>query len=277
MLNLLSANLSRLWKNKVFWLCLSAMLLLSTGYMASCCPRGMAMKAEGYQVVLDGYYFNLAPVPGLLLAIFTGMFLGTEYSDGAIRNKVMVGHTRTGIYLASLLTCMTGSFLIVLAWLAGGLVGIPVFGLWQMSPSALLGYLLIALLFSAALCGIFTLVGMLSSHKAATAVLSILLFLGLLICASIVYNKLGEPETVSGVIMTAGGIQLGDPTPNPDYVGGTLRTVLQVILNILPTGQGILMANTETAQPVWQILSSLLLTLGTTALGILLFGRKDLK
>lgn len=277
MVKLLSANLYRLWRNWLFWLCLMGMLLLSVGSILNGSRQAALLMQEGYQVALDSYYFSITPIPSFFFAIWTSMFLGTEYSDGTIRNKIIVGHTRTAIYLANLLTALIASFFIVLAWLAGGLAGLFTFEGFQMSASSLLLWLLVCALFSSVLCALFTLVGMLSSSKAATVLISLLLFLGMLIWASMIYNRLCEPETYSGVIMTAEGMQISDPVANPEYLSGLKRTVYEVILNILPTGQAILMANLDLSRPVLQLASSAVLTAGITALGVALFHKKDLK
>ena len=49
---------------------------------------------------------------GLVAAILTSMFIGSEYSDGTIRNKLVVGHSRMRIYLANLIVCSVACVLI---------------------------------------------------------------------------------------------------------------------------------------------------------------------
>lgn len=105
----------------------------------------------------------------------------------------------------------------------------------------------------------------------------ILLWLALLILASMVYNRLCEPESISGIVMTLDGMETSEPSPNPNYVSGTFRTFLEWVVNILPTGQAILMANAEITHPLQNILCSALIALGTTLGGIFAFRRKDLK
>lgn len=71
------------------------------------------------EVVLDGCLFEGLPLMGLVSAIFTSLFIGSEYSDGTIRNKLVVGHSRMRIYLANLIVCSIASILISLAYTAG--------------------------------------------------------------------------------------------------------------------------------------------------------------
>ena len=274
---LLSANFMRLWKNKVFWCSLAAMLVLAVAAMLNGCRQASMDEMAVYRYTLDHYYFYLAPVVGLFCAVFTSLFLGTEYGDGTIRNKLVVGHGRTAVYLANALVCFTAAVLFVAAWFVGGLAGIPFLGTWEMGAAGLTVYLLLAILTAAAMSAVFTMVGMVCSNRAAGAVCSILLFLGLLVCASMVYNRLCEPELSSGVIITAEGMSMAEPAPNPNYIGGTLRTVYQCILELLPTGQGILMANLEIAHILRMALFSAGVTAAATLGGILAFRRKDLK
>lgn len=273
---LMSSHLARLRKDKVFWLCMASILVYAVVCMLNGCRQASIDMTE-YNYTLDKYYFHFAMSIGAFISVFCSMFLGTEYSDGAIRNKIVVGHTRTEIYLSNLLLTFTAAMLMMLVWIVGALVGIPVLGLWNMGVGQLLTYLLIAVLFTAALCAVFTLVGSLSENKAVGAIISLLLFLGLSILANMIYNRLGEPEMASGVIITSEGMDLSEPTPNPNYVSGTARAVLAFILDLLPTGQGIQMALSEIVTPVRMILSSVFMTVSVTLCGLFLFRKKDLK
>ena len=92
-----------------------------------------------------------------------------------------------------------------------------------------------------------------------------------------IYNALSEQEFISGVVITLEGMHMGEPTLNPNYIRGVLRTVYETILNILPTGQAILMANLDITRPLFQMTASLFLILLICACGALLFSKKDLK
>ncbi len=273
---LLSANFSRLFRDKTFWLCMGAMLAYALFYMLNGVRQATVSLTE-YNRSLDDYYFHFAVVIGLFSALLCSMFLGTEYSDGTIRNKLIVGHTREGIYLANLAATFVATLLMVAVWLVGALVGVPALGFWEMGMPHLLLYLLTAVLFVAAFSSIFTLISMLSTNKALTVAISIFLFLGLLVMASMIYNGLQQPEMASSVEMTMGGIQMGEPQPNPDYVGGAKRAVYEFLLDFLPTGQGILMWQLGIANYVRMALSSVFLTVVPTVCGIALFKRKNLK
>ena len=278
MRKLLSASFARLWRNKEFWVCMCFMLAFAIGTMLNAC-RMAIRDASLYQQssrCLDDYYFQFALVIGFFCAIFSGLFLGTEYSDGTLRNKIVVGHTRTDIYLSNLLVSFVSTLSFLPAWMVGALVAVPTLGLWQSPPAMLLVYLLIALLFIAVFSAIFTAVAMLCSSKAYTVVISMLLFLGLLIVSAYVDNKLNEPEMTNNVVITENGMEMGAPQPNPDYLSGTKRAVYEFVNDLLPTGQGAQMAYLKIAHPVRMALCSVFLTVTITGGGLWAFRRKNL-
>ena len=276
MRKLLSAGWFRLWKDKVFWICMAAMSVYAVFYMRNGCRQAAALPEYSYG--LDQYYFHFAIFIGFFCALFCSLFLGTEYSDGAIRNKLIAGHSRTGIYLSNLLLAFSAACCFLLAWLVvGALAAVPDLGFWEMPASQLLLYLLIALLFLAAFCALFTMTGMLCSNKAAGVVAAILLFLGLLLCTCILYDGLTQQKMIENIEMTANGMQIGEPTPNPAYITGTQRRVYEYLLDFLPTGQGLKLWMREISNPLRMLLSSAAITGAATACGIVLFRRKNLK
>ncbi len=273
---LLRSNFSRLWKNKLFWLCMGAMLVYSIVYMLNGC-RQAVMDMTEYEYGLEQYYFHFALSIGFFCTLFGSMFFGTEYSDGTIRNKMIVGHTRTDIYMSSLVTTFIATLLMMSAWLVGALIGVPALGFWKMGVLHLLEYLLIAVMLVLAFSAICTVVNILSSNKAVTVVISILLFLGFLIFASMVYSRLSEPEMASGVVLTANGFEMAKPTPNPQYVTGLTRKIYDFLVDFLPTGQGLRLWQLEIRNPIRMLVSSAFITVLTTAGGIFAFKRKNIK
>ncbi len=276
MLKLLRSNFSRLWRDRIFWLCMGAMLIYVFLYMLNGCRQAVKDLSE-YGYSLEQYYFHVALSIGLFCSVCSSMFFGTEYHDGTLRNKVIVGHTREGIYLASLLTTFLATLAILSVWLVGALVAVPVLGFWKMSAGKLLCYLLVGLMFILSFSAICTVINMLSSNKANTFLISILLFIGLLLLASVVYNGLCQPEMISGVQITQNGLEMTEGTPNPNYVTGWKRELYDFIVDFLPTGQGIRMWQLEVANPLRMVASSLFLTIVTTAGGMFAFHKKDIR
>ncbi|MCI9276648.1 ABC transporter permease [bacterium D16-50] len=276
MKKLISAGLARLKKDKIFWICLIALLLYTLISMLNSCRQALLPEMSEYAYTLDRYYYSYSLHIGLFCAVFISLHINTEYRDGTMRNKIITGHGRLEIYLSNLIVSLTAILSMLLVCLAGGLAGIPFIGPWQ-SFQKLAVYLLISLLYVAAYTAIFTLVSMLFTHKALSQILTILLFLGLLLLAGNLYTALQEPEMISNITITMEeGMKMADPTPNPKYVSGDLRNVYQFLVDFLPTGQCLQMYSSEIAHPLRMMLSSLSIFIGTTAIGIVFFRRKDL-
>ncbi len=276
MSKLLSANFSRLFKSKALWICMAAMLGIAIYYMIFSNTNvilGITQVPDG----IDRYFFIFGVFIGIFVGAFCSFFTGVEYSDGTLRNKIVVGHTRANIYLANLITNVTGSLLIMMMWVAGAMVGIPVLGLWDMGVLGLVTYLFIAILFVVTFCAIFTFVSMLTPNMAVSLIISIGLFLLLFFIVSSIYNRLSESEFLSGMVISNGATVFEEGGPNPSYVKGEMRSALEFALDLLPQGQGMLMTFIEIANPLRMALCSIGITIVTTLGGILLFNRKNLK
>jgi hypothetical protein len=277
MRNLLSAGTKRLWKDKVFWTLLGCALFASVAMVLVGVLQNESNKAAGIIKTLDNFYFVLAPGIGLFCAIFTSLFLGTEYGEGTMRNKITVGHTRVQIYLANFVTCFVAGLCFVAAWLVGGLVGAPFLGLWTAGAGLVIANMLVAVFLVAVWAGIFTIVAMLMTNKAIMAVVCLLLAIALLVVSSMFLNALLEPEFNNSVAISANATQMGEPVPNPYYVTGTTREVLQFLTESLPGGQSLLVAALQISRPLLSLSSSVIIAVATILIGLFAFRRKDLK
>lgn len=151
------------------------------------------------------------------------------------------------------------------------------FGWFTMPAQTMLLVLAVALLLTAALTAIFTLVGLLLPNRAAAAVVSIVLAFLLILAGSSFYNALNEPELTQSAVMTVNGFEYGDLIPNPYYISGIRRAVYGFAVDALPTGQAIQLANRELTRPALSMAASAGLVLLCAAAGMAAFRRKDLK
>lgn len=272
MSKLLSANLSRLFKSKVFWLTAVAMLAINT----------FAVIMVGTNPMDDPFdmeFFAMMPSFGLYAAFFTSMFLGTEYSDSTIRNKLIVGHSRSEVFFANLFTCLIAAAIFFIVWAGTTCIGIPFFGAEKIVVKPCLLKALVGFFTLISVTSIMSVISQLITRKAVTAVTAIFAALALLLAASYFYNALCEPETVVDhyTFSADGGIEVGDVIPNPAYIGGAMRTAYEAILRVLPTGQQILLADEPLKQPALMIAVSLAVTIVVSVIGYLFFRKKDLK
>ncbi|MEN6420054.1 MAG: ABC transporter permease [Clostridiaceae bacterium] len=273
MYNLLSLGFYRLWRDKVFWFGVTVALLTSVISMALAVKSAAAMTAEGYgPYSLDEYYFSMTPFSILFCAVFASMFIGTEYSEGTMRNKIVVGRTRAQIYVSNYIICLVAGICFMAALLAGGLIGIPALGVWEIGLKGALVYMAISFLYTAAITGVFTLLCMLISNKAVAIVLSVLAALAIIVLVgTLPSNALGQPEFFRTSVETA------EPLANPLYVSGFRRVFYQLILDCLPGGQAIQVANMGVERPLLSILSSVAISIGSMLIGLVAFRKKDIK
>lgn len=276
MSRLLSANFMRLGKSRLFWVALALTAALSVYVAIQYILLTEEWKAVGETLHFEIGYFTSAPAIGLPITLVIIFFLGTDYSDGTIRNKITAGHTRTEIYSANLITCVFVSSLLDIVWLVFGLVGLPFMECGQGIGQMLL-YAAVSLLFSISTGAIVAFIGMLISGRASSVAISILIFFVFLIAASAIILQLDEPEMFSYMEMTAEGMQLVGPVANPQYVGGAKRVVYECIANTLPSGQAIMLSNLELEHPVFDLVVSAFLAAVVSAVGLMAFNKKDIK
>lgn len=255
----------------MIFLFLFACLLISTQYREH--------VKYGYEADINNVLFAYAVLIGVLSSVFTSLFLGTEYSDGTIRNKLVVGNTRTAIYLSNLIVSIAAAFLMCLAYLAAVcLIGIPLLGTSRSGLPLLLKILCGVFLASAAYSSICTLLSMLMQNKAIATAVSILGMVLLLTAASYLAAQLSQPEMYSGYTLDASGeIVQSEPVPNPRCLTGTKREVYEFLYDFLPSGQCVQYAAMEFTNIPRMYLCSLGILLAATAGGIWFFRRKDLK
>lgn len=276
MSRLLSANLARLKKNMLFWVALVLMAAISLFTMTMYIFQSKEWAIYGEELYFDSCYFVLSPFIGLFITVVIVFFLGVDYSDGTIRNKITSGHTRTEIYSANFIICILVSALFNAVWLAGGLIGLPFMECEQEIGQMLL-YTLTSFFFSFSTGAIAAMIGMLISNKAISVTTAILQFFGLLMVTSYIILQLDEPEMIQYMQMTDEGMQMVGPVTNPQYIGGALRVVLECVVNTLPSGQAVMLSNMELEHTVFDIVVSAFLTVIVSAIGLLIFNKKDIR
>lgn len=275
--NLFSAYLSRLGKNVMFWGLL--LLMAGMGVIVPVIAR-FEMQKYGVSYSSESRLAWHALLTGVFTALFTAAFLGTEYSDGTIRNKLIAGHTRRNIYLTSLGICALAYTVILILHM----FIISVLGQWLIAPfwmnaGKLVLFYLLSLLTGITFTSIYTMITMLNQNKSASVMLCVLVFFVLIAASFYIYMRLSAPEMVSkGYAIGIDGTLVNQGMgPNPQYVQGFRRTVYEWFLNILPFGQSIQLAQMNLENGLRMVLCSLCLTAGTVFAGLYCFERKDLR
>ena len=277
MIKLLNAGFTRLRKNKLFWILIIfsiglALFMIFTQYDD--------MKKYEEVIKTEQLMLNYSTIIGIVIAIFTSLFLGVEYSDGAIRNKISMGHKRISIYLSNLIiTTITSLFSYILFIVIIAIVGIPLLGGITMSISELLVLLGCIFITIIAYSSIFTFIAMIISNKTTTAIINIMLAFGMMIVALICFNKLDEPEKIQAGSLTnaeTGEIEWAY-VPNPKYPSEEEKRVYQTLADINPAGQMFQIAGRSTLNLKILPVYSLGIIVIFYGVGIVLFNKKELK
>lgn len=274
MIKLLNAGFTRLCKNKLFWL----LTLFSVG-LAIFMVYAMYsdMKNYGDVIKLEQLIFNYSTSVAIPISIFISLFLGVEYSDGAIRNKISIGHKRTNIYLSNfIITLLVSLFSYILFMLVIFLLGIPIFGNITLPISKFIMLMSCIFVTIIAYSSIFTFLAMIISNKTITAVVSIVLSFGMMITAITCMNILYTPKTVQEATMVNGETKIVE-VPNPKYPSEKKIKVCQTLLDINPTGQMFQIADNSISNIKKLPLYSLGIILIFTTSGIMVFKKKELK
>ena len=275
MRKLITASFSRLWKEKIFWF---AFLIMSFGTV---CYNWIGYnEATKAQICVEDMIFCMLPMSGFVFALFISMRLGTEFEEHTIRNKFIVGYSRTQVYFAEYINCMVASMILLgIMLLVSTSFGLLLSLEFQSSWHELVLLIFCCVLISSVFSAMFTAISMNVGSKAASLVVSIVFLFAILLVASFCIDALAEePMTYSNIVITVeDGVQFGDLIENSAYIDGTQRTVYELIADILPTGQTIQLNNLDFERAArWPVFSLIMLIIATVA-GYLPFRKRDIR
>lgn len=164
--NLLNAGFSRLKKNKIFLGLIIITLICAAFFLFGRYYDGIKYNGYGFSLKSTGQLLlEFTNIIGFFIALFTSLFVGTEYSDGTIRNKIIIGHSRKNIYLSNLIISITVGIIIELIYLLiVAAIGIPMFGELQIPLSEFLFILLDILMIIVSFSSIFNFISLICSN-----------------------------------------------------------------------------------------------------------------
>lgn len=273
---LLSANFCHLWKNKLFWG--SLIFMVAAGAIVPV-MRYKEMLQYHATYKIDDTLFYCAILISIVSAVLCSLFIGTDFSDGTIRNKIIIGHSRTAIYLSNLLTVATASVILCSAFFIMHLcIGIPLFRDFSNSKKNILLLIISVIFLAAAFCSIFSLCTMLIQNKTIASITAIAVALVLMMAGIGMFSSLyNEPQMIPANTSANGSPVYDVDMPNPNYLDGTKREVYEFLYDFLPGGQVVQFTCMQVSNPYTLSLYSGVLILITTGIGVNVFKRKDIK
>ena len=279
MTNLMISGFKRLLKNRAFQITAAVVAVVGLFEIFMMYRDSIIEMETPY---FDSGLFAFAGVGMFAIATVVSLFVGSEYSDGTIRNKVVVGHHRASVYLSLLLTSLFAETLLILVWTAAYLIpGVILMEhahpLWVYLCLYLAMFLELAV-FSA----IFTLLTKTLGNKAGSAVVCILFALLLVMQGIVVKSMLEEPEFYGPEIIISDDGEVsygGEMEPNPNYIpeGSPKRAFYNFLMDFTPGGQA-LQISAYAADNLSKIcLYDIGWLVVLTGAGVLMFRQKDLK
>lgn len=276
---LLSAGFARLKKDKFFWVCVGLMAAAAWYTVFTVCLN--RKEYDGYNVGLEAILFGHVFCMGILTAAFSGLFIGTEYSGGTIRNKLVIGHTRRDIYLSSLIISITAGLIICLSYILAAMIpGLILLGFSEGVMGEMLQVFFLILLMTAAFSAVFTMLSMLNQNKALNCVIVLIGVFVMLMFSAYIFQSLDSPEMWEEYVYLdkeTGEIVTEPAEPNPFYVSGTKREVYEFLMQFLPTGQSYLIMTRDLSHAKEMAAYSVFIIIGSSAAGMYCFRRKDIK
>ena len=288
MYKLLNASFSRLRKNKIFLglviltIIIAAFMLISEYLDKVKYSSVFGISSNTTDILLT----NFINIIGFFIAIFTSLFVGAEYSDGTIRNKIVAGHSRKNIYLSNLIvSILVGIFLELIYLIIVSIVSIPIFGLVQMSFLQLAVILLDIIMIIIVYSSIFNFIALICSNITISTVSSLLLILIMFVIDMLLSPTANSTEYIQkNKVMDEQGNITYEIVKNEDYPGKIIQTTCKTIINFNPVSQAIEISgnkinmneedfNNMKVYPLY----SLGLIIIITAIGIYLFNIKELK
>lgn len=251
MTRVLSANLRRLSINALFYICAAVvffgtLLLTANGSLLF---FGSDVSAETL--------INLAAIfPAGLNTIFISFFIGRDYSDKTIRNKITVGHSKNEIYAAYFITIAISTLIWILLWLSGGVIGAVISGK-EIETASLLLDGAVVLLYNLSFASVLTAFCMITPSRA----------------LSVVIHTQIPPIIMTFVMVNGSNLEIAKEFTAKEHI-------MKFFINAVPMGQWFfnsVVTDTVLYDKGVLILLSAAVTALFSAAGVLLFRAKELK
>ncbi|MBR4913865.1 MAG: hypothetical protein IKZ42_01150 [Clostridiales bacterium] len=210
------------------------------------------------------------------IAIFASIHTGSDVQFRVINNKIATGVSRTQIFLSDLIVTLLSTEISIL-------IQMVVFYLFAMYapvksnvslPRFIINSTLCIMVICAAFCSVYVLMQYFSSNKLLALIITLLIIPALVLSTELARQKLDEPykfyqyeEDENGDSKVIGW------TENPEYIGGTPRTILTFVYNTSPYAFQFVESDQVTLKTEAQ--ASGIVFLASTVLGLVSINKKE--
>lgn len=218
MSKLLRADFYRMYNSKKIWLCVAAMIVVAIFFIL------MQYTAMDYKVPFSRVIFLPMTFYGIATAALVSFFIGDDFSDGVIRNKIIAGRSRSSIYLSNLICGLSACLLVyTLTILLTVIIGSDYFEN-DVTPTEIFAYFVLGLFTCMAFGNIYCMLSMLIGNKATSIMVCMCLAFGMLFLCLHTNQILVQQQYKEGIL-------------NSHYVRGTKRIIYEFLHDINPFGQ----------------------------------------
>lgn len=279
MTELLHAGFYRLRRSPLFWLGCAGLALYILGAMAATMrwpdyPATNTYKLENLRASMNGELFRFLLNSFYVTPVVCAAAMGREHEDGSLRRMLIAGHSRRDVYLCNLLlSVFTCAAVASAAFLPGLVLEYAVCGSITNSLKDLLVYAAGMFMASAAMASFLTLLGMLIPNRAASIIISLLLSLALIVGGSGL-DRWAHGYEIRSVVTEDGETIVQHIPKDPEGPGWD---VVQFLIDLDPGHQAVDYATFSAFEPERLMACDVLFFTLTTATGLLLFHRKELR
>ena len=276
---LIRAGFKRMFRLKTIYICLAVLFFIGGFDMV----KEYLFREPGVKLPSpDGYLVSGFLAMVLLAAVLITSFLGAEHQYGTLRNKIAVGYDRFSIYVSSFLVCYAAVLIMyVFVWLQTTVLGKLLLGGYTCGNKGLISLMILSFLAFTALTALFVIMGLCIHSKSMGSVAAVITAFVIMLCAVGTVQLLTIPEflPVEEIAeMELPGYERvpGDPAMvlNPDYVGGSRRRTIELVHDLNPMSQLLMVPEDTDVKNVFIPAAEFVMLL---AAGMFIFRKRDLK
>ena len=210
------------------------------------------------------------------IALFASIHTGSDIQFRSINNKIATGVSRTSIFFSDLIvTVLTAEFSILFQMVIFYLYArfVPVKSNISVS-GVIINSTLCIMVICAAFSAVYVLLQIFSSNKLLALIITLLIIPALIVSTQLMKSKLEEPYRLYQYEED----ENGDPkvtgwTVNPNYIGGTPRTILKFVYDTSPYSFYFFESDKDSLKTETEAAGIVFLT--ATALGVLSINKKE--